>query len=441
MIISDLELTKKIGWSPASPKKHEVQLKILKAYNSGAEKIVVCAGVRGGKTAISAYLVLKRFLQGLEDIKDGAKDSIKIWVVAPNYELTQKVFEYVVKWFLKVYPEMGKCISYRPFPEIKLASGIWIQCKSAENPNSLLGEEIDFCVIDEASQVKREIWETYLFARLSSRRGRVIFISSPFGQNWFYDEFMRAKELGNAFHFRTVDNPYYPPEKWEEAKKILPSQVFEQEYEASFLPDAAAVFRGIDQIIKDNCLQDVVPGHRYVLGIDLGKHEDFTVLTVIDKYNNNVVYWDRFNSIEYPFQKSRIKSIAGRYNNARVVVDSTGVGEPIKDDLEREGLFVDDFNFTNKSKKELVEKLSIMIEQKNVFIPNNQTLIDELKSFGYKLTDSHNVIYSAPQGMHDDAVMSLGLAVWELVGRANPKTAIQEELSKLKRLKNKQSFV
>lgn len=440
-MISDKALTEKIGWSPASPKRHETQMNILKAYNKGAEKIVVCAGVRGGKTAISAYLVLKTFLQGLEDILEGKKDSIKIWVVAPSYELTQKVFEYVVKWFLKVHPEMGKNISYRPFPEIKLSNGVWIQCKSAENPNSLLGEEIDFCVVDEAAQIKREIWETYLFARLSSRRGRVIFISSPFGQNWFYDEYSRAEQLGNAFHFRTLDNPYYPPEKWEEAQKILPKQVFEQEYEASFLPDAAAVFRGIDQVIKDNCLSDVIPNHRYILGLDLGKHEDFTVITVIDKYNNNVVYFDRFNKLDYPFQKSRVKAIAQRYNNARIVIDSTGVGEPIKDDLERDGMFVDDFNFSNKSKKELVEKLSISIEQKNVFIPNNEILIGELKAFGYRLTDSHNVIYSAPSGMHDDAVMSLGLAVWELVGRANPKTAIQEELAKVKRLKRKQSFV
>jgi hypothetical protein len=252
---------------------------------------------------------------------------------------------------------------------------------------------------------------------------------------------MRANQLGYAFHFKTVDNPYYPPEKYEEARKILPSQVFEQEYEASFLPDAAAVFRGIDDIIKDNCLCDAVPNHRYLMGVDLGKHEDFTVLTVIDQYNNNVVYWDRFNSIEYPFQKKRIKAIADRYNNARVVVDSTGVGEPIKDDLEREGLFVDDFNFTNKSKKELVEKLSIFIEQKNLFIPNNQILIDELKSFGYKLTENHNVIYSAPQGLHDDCVMSLGLAVWELVGMANPKTALQEEMIKAKSLNRKNNFV
>jgi hypothetical protein len=440
-MISDLQLTKQIGWSPVSPLKHETQLEILNAYNKGAEKIVVAAGVRGGKTAISSYLVLKTFLQGLEDIKAGKKDSIKIWVVAPNYELTQKVFEYVVKWFLKVYPDMAKTISYKPFPHIQLAAGVWIQCKSAENPNSLLGEEIDFCVIDEAAQVKREIWETYLFARLSSRRGKVIFISSPFGQNWFYDEFQRAKELGNAFHFRTLDNPYYPPEKYEEARKILPAQVFEQEYEASFLPDAAAVFRGIDLIIKDNCEQDVLASHRYVMGVDLGKHEDFTVLTVIDKYNNNVVYWDRFKDIDYPFQKSRIKATALRYNNARIVVDSTGVGEPIKDDLTREGLFVDDYHFTNKSKAELVEKLSISIEQKNVFIPNRQILIDELKSFGYKLTDSHNVIYSAPQGMHDDAVMSLALAVWDLVGKTNPKTAIQEELAKGKRLKRKDNFI
>ena len=182
-------------------------------------------------------------------------------------------------------------------------------------------------------------------------------------------------------------------------------------------------------------------GHRYVMGVDLGKHEDFTVLTVIDKWNNNVVYWDRFKDIEYPFQKKRIKATAERYNNARIIVDSTGVGEPIQEDLAREGLFVDDFKFTNQSKKELVEKGSIFIEQKNVFIPNKPELIDELKSFGYQLTDAGNVVYKAPQGLHDDAVFSLLLAIWGLTGRATPKTAIQQELAKVRKYKKKENFI
>lgn len=414
-MISDDKLQEIIKWSP-----HSGQQEILNSYLKSRD-ITICAGRRWGKSAICAYLALKTLLE----------PNKHIWIVAPTYDLSQKVFDYVIQWFSKATPSQSGNIQMRPYPRIRTAHGSWLECKSAENPTSLLGEELDLTIVDEAARVSRRVYDTYIYPTSASRQGKTIFISTPFGQNWFYETYQWCKkhpEIASSFSFRSIDNPTFPQEEWNRAKQKLPSQVFEQEYEASFLPDAAAVFRGIDEIIKDNCLQDVITGHRYVMGVDLGKHEDFTVLTVIDKYNHNVVYWDRFNKIDYPFQQQRIKAVADRYNNARITVDSTVVGEPIKEDLERLGLFIDDFKFTNRSKKELVEKLSIYIEQKNIWIPNEEILIDELKSFGYQLTDSGNVVYKAPQGLHDDATFSLALAVWGLQGTPKPKTAIQQAL-------------
>lgn len=432
MILSDKKLQDLIGWEP-----HTGQKAII---DCDKRDIAICAGRRWGKSAVSAYIVLKTFLNGLVEIKQGERDSLKIFIVAPSYELTQKVFEYLIKWILKIYPEFHSNIQNRPFPQIKVAEGVWVQCKSTENPSSILGEEVDLIVLDEAAQVSKRVYEQYIVPTTSSRKGRSIFISTPFGQNWFYNKFMWCKERGGAFQFKSIDGVSVDKEEWERTKQMLPSQVFAQEYEASFLPDAAAVFRGVNEIIKDNAEQDAAPNHRYVMGVDLAKHEDFTCLTIIDKHNNNVVYWDRFKDIEYPFQKARIKATAQRYNNARIIVDSTGVGEPIREDLAREGLFVDDFKFTNRSKKELIEKLSIFIEQKNVFIPNREPLVDELNTFGYHLSDSGNVIYRAPEGLHDDCVISLALAVWGLMGRAVPLTAVQEELKRLKKYKQKDNF-
>lgn len=419
--MTDKELQAKIGWEP-----HKGQIPII---DSTARDITISAGRRWGKSAVCAYIVLREFLKLYAE-----RDSVKIWVVAPSYELTQKVFSYLIRWISKVEPRIAGFIQNRPFPQIKINESTWIQCKSTENPNSLLGEELDLIILDEAAQVSRSAYERYIQPTTAARQGKTFFISTPFGQNWFYHKYIECqnKKDGAAFNFETRDNPYFPIEEWERSRNMLPEQVFAQEYKASFLPDAAAVFRGVDKIINDNILADYVPGHTYVMGVDLAKHEDFSVLTVIDRYNNNVVYWDRFRQIDYPMQKARISATAKRYN-ARIIIDTTGIGQPIKDDLAREGLMVDDYVFSNKSKKELVEKLSIFIEQENVRIPHKPTLIDELRSFGYKLTDSGNVVYSAPQGQHDDCVISLALAVWGLTGRPNPLTPIQQELKKIKR--------
>mgnify|MGYP001619364806 CR=1 FL=1 len=452
-MIADTKLQEMIRWSPLVywdedkvfiNKRHEPQIQILDCFNSGAEKIVIEAGTRFGKTEIASYLALKTFLEKLNDVKKGKRDSVKIWIVAPSYELTKKVFENIVKWFLTISPRSANEISYRPFPQIKIAEGVWIQGKSATEPESLLGEELDLLIIDEASRIKREIWESYLYARLTSRNGRVVMISTPFGQNWFHEEYLKTKLLGSGFNFRTIDNPYFSVEKWEEAKKMLPERVFKQEFEASALPDAASVFRKVREAISDICLSEPQSGHYYTMGVDLGKHEDFTVLTVVDRQHKKVVFWDRFKEIDYPLQKARIIATANKYNNARIVVDSTGVGQPICDDLRHLGMFVEDFHFSGKSKPELVEKLSIFLEQKHIIIPNNQILIDELEAFGYQLTESGNVTYEAPRGLHDDAVMSLALAIWTLTpGEARPITPMMREQRLIKRFLNikKQSFI
>ncbi len=417
--IQEEQFRQKIRFQP-----HKCQLEVLaglKRFN------VICAGTRFGKSAICAYIALRAALTPNQHI----------WVVAPTYDLTRKIYAYLAKFIANAFPtalkEGGIKMSDRiGAMRIDFKSwNTWIEFKSAENPTSLLGEELDLCIVDECSRIKKEVWESYLYSRLTSRKGSVVFISTPFGKNWFYWEWLKANDAENpdgaAFRFKSIDNPYFTQEEWDKAKKNLPIQVFKQEHEAEFLDDAASVFRSVEEIIKDNTLCDVKAGHSYTMGVDIGKHEDFTVLTVIDTYNNNVVYFDRFNQIDYPFQKARIEATAKRYS-ARVFIDSTSVGEPIFEDLQRSGVFIDDFRFTNKSKKELIEKLSIYIEQKLVWIPNNEQLLGELSAFGYTLTGSGNILYRAPEGLHDDCVFSLALAVWGLQGKARPETVLERKL-------------
>ena len=425
MKVSDLKLRQKIGWVP-----HAGQEAVLA---SESRDIVICAGRRWGKSAYCGYRALKVLLQ----------DNKRICIIAPTYDLAQRVFDYLIKWIAVAFPGMMAGVSMRPNPQIRTPWGTILECKSAENPTGILGQTYDLVIVDEASRIPRTVWETYVFPT-TAQGGKSIFISTPFGKNWFYEKWLDVKTTDGAFHFTTLDNPFIKKEEFERARLKLPEQVFKQEYEAQFLDDAASVFRKVREAINDGCLENPRNGHYYILGVDLGKHEDFTVLTVIDKYYKKVVYWDRFREIDYPLQKERIIATAVRYNNARIILDSTGVGQPIKDDLLHEGLLVDDFCFTGKSKPELVEKLTIFIEQKHVTIPNNNILIDELEAFGYQLTDSGNVKYSAPQGLHDDAVMSLALAVWGLnPGEARPITLLMREQQQAQKYYNnkRQSFI
>ena len=424
-MISEQKLQNKIGWTP-----FKEQLKVLNCQN---RERIICAGRRFGKSAICAYIALRTLLEGEAQIqkweigKEGKRPNPpQVWIVSPTYDLAEKVFNYVAKWFYIVNPEESGRISHRQGDtQIKQVSPIYtgfIKTKSAENPIQLKGDELDLLIIDEAAYISRAVFED-MYALLLNREGKAIYISTPFGQNWFWEKFVSLREQNAAFQFESRINPQFHPghneckeicPEWERLRKALPEKRFMQEYQASFLPEAASVLRIPQEIINDTCLEDSQEGHYYVMGVDLGKHEDFTVITIIDRKYKKVVYLDRFQKIDYTLQKKRIIAAARRYNNARTIVDSTGVGQPIKDDLEHEGILVDEFNFSGKSKKELVEKLSIMLEQKQITIPNDRILLDELTAYGYKLTEHGNVTYSAPQGLHDDCVMSLGLAVWGL---------------------------
>lgn len=372
--------------------------------------------------------------------------------------MSAKVFAYLVEFAGRYDKRLLKGASSRPPQRFEIPEfNSWVECKSIENVSSLLGEELDLVIFDEASRFPAAIYERYIAARLASRQGKLFSISTPFGKNWFYRNHLKADAHINM---RSIDNIHWhsnhneclkeaettqkPIEEtcieWVRAKERLPEMIFKQEYEAKFLDDAASVFRKITECVGDT-LRDVEYGHSYVMGVDLGKVEDFTVLTIVDRQTGQVVYFDRFNKIDYTFQKARILSVAQRYNNAKITIDSTSVGIPIKEDLERAGAYVDDYTFSNKSKKELIEKLSISLEQRAVRIPRIQTLIEELEAFGYRLTDAGNIIYSAPDGLHDDCVYSLALAVWSLSPYAQPRTDMLKEMLRSKPKNQQTSFI
>ena len=424
--IDDKKLFDRIKWSPyydyrkGEKKRHEAQIDIL---NSKARDITICAGTRGGKSQLCAYVAFKRLLA----------DNQKIWVISLSYDLAKKIFNYVIDFAGKYDRRLLKGIKDKPFPRFEVKEwNSWIECKSTDVPHGLMGEELDLAIIDEGARMKPEIWERYISARLASRKGKSFIISTPYGEgNWFHRRYLQTKhsEDGDSFHFTSKDNPYFPLDEWDLRKETLPQDIFQQEYMASFLAQAAKVFRGVEDIIRD-CSSEPKREHLYYMGVDLGKQRDFTVLTVIDSsvYPHQVVFVDRFNRIEYPFQKKRILSTAQKYNNARMCVDANNIGEVMVEEFKREShSVVEGFKFTGGkggSKKELIEKLSIFIEQKKIHILDYDVLIDELNSFGYIMTDLGNIRYSAPEGLHDDCVISLALACWKLRGK---KMGLEQE--------------
>jgi len=415
-MISDEKLQSKLNIEP-----HKEQERMI---NCDSDLKVCCAGRRGGKTFYAAYEATKKILQ----------ENQNIWVVAPNYELTKKVIDEVLRNLGKLFGSSGFNYRKKPTPVVEMKStGSKIKGKSAENPKSMLGSSTDLIIVDEAAIIDKEIYDQYLEPTTIDRNGDIILISTPRGQNWFYDKWLNAGE--GQFKFTSLDNPNFPKERWEKLKQEKPKKIFAQEYEAKFISSAGSVFRGIDDIVGDEQCQPE-EGVGYIMGVDLGKQNDFSCCVVVDRTTNKVVWIDRFNELSYNLQKKRILNLAEKYNNAKIVIDHSGIGDPIVDDLKRHA-YVEPLSLHSiKNKQQLIEKLAIYVEQKNIEIPRHDVLLKELKQYAYNVTSRGYRKYHAPKGKHDDTVIALALAVWGL----RPKRSESEEDEEERRRRLKKTF-
>lgn len=385
----------KIGFCP-----HKNQVHIL---DNLRRYTAITAGRRFGKTLVASYLAMKYL----------CLPNKTIWVVAPTYDLAKRTWKYIYGWVLREFPNMK--INQSTLSITCEETGSTLELKTAENPASCIGAGVDLLIVDEASRIKGVVWEEALFPTLSDKKGSAFFISTPKGKNWFYEIFLKGQENYEeyiSFSFETKDNDSLPhlAEEQEKAKKTLPQAVYEQEYLARFLDGQGQVFKGIKDCMNGK-LEEPVLGKSYVMGVDLAKYEDYTAITIMDMTSFNVVYFERFNQIDWEFQRQKIKAISKRYFDCPIVIDSTGVGNPIAESLVREGHRVIAYKYTNASKKFLIENLALKIQRREISYPYIKELINELEIFGYEFTQSGNIIYSAPQGYHDDCVNSLALAV------------------------------
>lgn len=390
---------------PYSPQPYQVQI-----HESPKRFKVVKIGRRGGKTELLIN----------EQIKQAVTNPGLHWIIAPSYKQVKSICWTRLKALLKVDKDWK-------FNEQELSAyhpliGTTIELKGADNEDSLRGVGLKSVGIDESASIKENVWPEIIRPMLADSRGKALFIGTPKGRNWFYDIYHKEDPDWQSWGYPTSVNKYIHPDEIAQAKKDMSERLFRQEFMAEFLDDETGVFKKIRQCITDE-LQSPVQGRFYVLGIDLAKTQDFTVLTVIDSVTRHVVYFERFQDITWTEQKFRIQNVAHKYNNALCVIDSSGVGDPVVEDLQHSGLSLyydgdkPGFKFTNDSKNRLIDNLSMAIEQRLVTFPQIDPLIDELQRFEYQITAGGKIQYSAPDGRHDDCVISLALAVWGIRGQ------------------------
>jgi len=375
----------------------------LEVHNSDARFKVLSAGRRWGKTRL-----------GVNECLDAASKGGRAWWVSPSYK-TSEVGWRPLRQIARKIPNAEVRLVDRM---VTLPGGGFVAVRSADNPDSLRGEGLDYVVMDECAFMQKEAWTEAIRPALSDRLGKALFISTPKGRNWFWENYQRGingEEGWQSWTFPTVNNPYIEASEIEAAKRDLPELIFRQEYLAEFVDDSGGVFRRVQEAAILEA-QDPQEGRQYVAGVDVASSIDFTVVSVLDAESKEMVYMDRFNRVDYPVLIDRLEGTYHRYGLTSMVVEANSIGRPVIDELVTRGLNIVPFTTTSATKQTVIQNLQNAFENGLIRVLDDPVLIGELLSFEAKRNASGSFSYSAPSGMHDDCVMSLAIAWHGLSG-------------------------
>ncbi len=368
---------------------------------------VIEASTKAGKTVGCMVWLLDQAI-------GKGKPGRSFWWIAPVYPVAKIAYRRMRRMLTRAAISAGRSpesvfVANDTEQTITLHNGAVMSFKGADRPDTLYGEDVFAAVIDEASRCKEEAWHA-VRSTLSATRGPVRVIGNVKGKRnwaWKLGRMAKAGEPDMAYFKLTaldaVSGGVLAQSEVDNARRVLPDPVFRELYMAEASDDGSNPF-GLDAIRR--CVSDELESHGdvSVYGVDLAKSSDYTAVVGLDDEGHEV-YCDRWQS-PWRETKRRLGELLGE---TPALIDSSGVGDPILEDLQAEGLCVDGFKFTTPSKQQLMTRLGSAIQLGEVKL-RSPWLIDELEAFEYEHRTS-SVLYTAPPGLHDDGVCALALAV------------------------------
>jgi hypothetical protein len=375
-------------------KRPQLYSKQEQAIFSSKRYAVIEGATKSGKTVACLSWIIEQALRG--------KDGQIFWWVAPVYPQARIAFRRFKRGFDRTLFTANESEL-----TINLINGATVAFKSGEKADNLYGEDVYGVVIDEATRLREESWHA-IRSTMTATKGPVRIIGNVKGRkNWAYVLARKAESGERDWHYAKLtaydasDAGVIDEDEIMQAKGMLPDHVFKELYLAEPSEDGGNPFG--QKAIMD-CISPMSNEQPTIFGIDLAKSVDWTAIVGLDN-NGYVCVFDRF---QLPWEETvqRIKTLVG---NNSAVIDSTGVGDPIVEKLQRDLSNIKGFKFSATSKQMLMEGLSLAIQTQTVRYPDNE-IVNELSSFAYEYTKT-GVRYSAPSGLHDDCVMALGLAV------------------------------
>lgn len=299
------------------------------SFHASEAKIrVPCCGRRYGKSLMSGNDM------GFACLKP---DSY-YWIVGPTYKLAEKEFRVIhdifirklgLKKFLKVSYNVEQGHMRIGFPWNTV-----LQCASATNQDSLLGEGLDGVIMSEAARHSLETWEMFIEPALSDRDGFAIFPSTPQGFNWYQGLWQLGQDRDmhqyESWKFPTWENvARYPGGKSDPKLLAIKSTVSEaywkQEYAAEFTSFEGQIYEEFDQLIHIRDI-DYEPSWSNYWALDWGFNDPLVCLDIMVDPSDNVYVWREYQ-VRHKSTWEHAQILKDRENPDRYHVDAM-FGDP-----------------------------------------------------------------------------------------------------------------
>jgi hypothetical protein len=315
---------------------------------------------------------------------------------------------------------------------VNVATGAFLTVESSDAP-SALGHTPWLVVVDELMAWKdvrgpKNLW-TAIVSSLPKRPDSRLLVITSAGDpsNWTYDVVQSAAETDDwRYTYVPGPTPWWSAEDVRRQKALLSASAYSwyiaNEFAASdnalIAPDdvAAAVMQGIVSRPYD-------PAYRYVLGVDLGRKVDASVVAVAHREGSRVVVdrverWlpTRLRPVRLDTVEAAVRRLRAEYGNANVRMDPAK-GEQMSQALRETGVLVEEYVFSEPGIDKLASNLMRLFSEREIDVPDVPDLLDELGSVVLKTTPSGRTRIDHYSGKHDDQVIAIALAAHWLMAQ------------------------
>jgi len=212
------------------------------------------AGLGAGKSFIATFKTIKMKLE---------YPHLTVAYYLPNYGLIRDI---AFDKFPVMLAEMG--IEYelnKSNKEIHIKNAGKIIFRSMDNPETIVGYEVFYTVIDECDILNMDKM-TIAYNKIKARNRQkadipnmIDVVGTPEGHRWFYDRYVEKfdPEHDLLIRAKTIDNPFLPEGYIDELRREYPEQLIEAYLEGRFVNlTSGTVYNAFDRTFNDTTMKD-----------------------------------------------------------------------------------------------------------------------------------------------------------------------------------------